>query len=112
MPQFLPRKLQSLDGDSRDREKFICTRCGHFDHADKQAARNIKAKAVSLGGLILKKVRRDSAKPPRELTQLVLWGTPTPESTGVKRRQPGFLTVSDMTPPLDRLRQGKDQADP
>lgn len=70
---------------SRDREKFICTECGHFDHRDKQAARNIKQKAVLEYGLtLIKKVRRDSAEP----KQLTLLETPSAELTDALRRQP------------------------
>jgi len=47
-----------VDKSSRDREKFICTSCGHFDHADKQAARNIKTRAVEQYGLKTKQVRK------------------------------------------------------
>jgi putative transposase len=73
-----------VDKASRDREKFICTECGHFDHADKQAARNIKQKAVVEYGLtLIKKVRRDSAEP----KQLTLFETPSTELTVPKRRQ-------------------------
>jgi putative transposase len=73
-----------VDKASRDREKFICTECGHFDHADKQAARNIKQKAVLEYGLTLIKVRRDSAQP----KQLILFETPSAELTALKRRHP------------------------
>jgi putative transposase len=73
-----------VDKASRDSEKFICTDCGHFDHADKQAARNIKQKAVLEYGLTLIKVRRDSAEP----KQLSLFETPSAESTVPKRRHP------------------------
>ena len=73
-----------VDKASRDREKFICTECGHFDHADKQAARNIKQKAVIEYGLTLIKVRRDSAEP----KQLLLFETPSTELTVPKRRHP------------------------
>ena len=69
-----------VDGASRDREKFICTNCGHLDHADKQAARNIKQKAIDLLGLkiktVKKKVRQDLSEP----KQLSLFETPL-EST-------------------------------
>lgn len=75
-----------IDAASRDGEKFICTNCGHVDDANLQAARNIKLKAVNEYGLLLKqikKVRRDLPEP----KQLVLFETPTTESTVVKRRQ-------------------------
>jgi putative transposase len=82
-----------VDKASRDREKFICTECGHFDHADKQAARNIKQKAVLEYDLTLIKasvvslgrtVRRDSAEP----RQLTLFETPSTELTVPKRKYP------------------------
>lgn len=76
-----------IDADNRDGERFLCTACGYTDDANLQAARNIKARAVKQYSLALKKVRRDSAKPPRESIQLALWQTPTPELTGGQRRQ-------------------------
>ncbi|MEQ8385144.1 MAG: transposase [Coleofasciculus sp. A1-SPW-01] len=51
-----------IDKANRDRERFICTECGHFDHADKQAARNIKHKAVVEYGLTLR-LRSASTRP-------------------------------------------------
>ncbi len=75
-----------VDAASRDGEKFICTNCGHVDDANLQAARNIKVKAANQYGILLKqikKVRRDLPKP----KQLLLFETPTTESTEVKRRQ-------------------------
>jgi putative transposase len=69
-----------VDKSSRDREKFICTSCGHIAHADKQAARNIKARAVEQYGLQIKKfrkVRGDCPEPPKEPIQLTIWGTPS-----------------------------------
>lgn len=77
-----------VDAASRDKEKFICTSCGHIDHADKQASRNIKNKGVELYSLTLKKVRGGSAKPLKKLIQLALWGTPSAELTASKRKQP------------------------
>jgi len=70
-------------------ERFVCTSCGYEAHADKQAAINIKHRAIKNNGLSIlkminpKKVRRDSAKP----KQLVLLETPTVELTMVKRKQ-------------------------
>ncbi len=72
-----------IDKANRDRERFICTNCSHFDHADLQAARNIKRKAVDEYGLKLIKVRRDSAEP----KQLTLFETPSTELTVPKRRK-------------------------
>jgi putative transposase len=74
-----------IDKANRDRERFICTRCGHFDHADKQAAQNIKRKAVIEYGLKLatKKVPMDCGKP----KQLSLFETPSAELTVPQRRK-------------------------
>ncbi len=79
-------KCGVVDALSRFGEKFVCTSCGHEAHADKQAAGNIKTRAVQQNGLVikkLKKVRRDSVKP----KQLILFETPTVESTTGKRKQ-------------------------
>jgi len=79
-------KCSVVDGLSRFGEKFVCTSCGHEPHADKQASSNIKTRATQQNGLVikkLKKVRRDSAKP----KQLILFETPTVESTTGKRKQ-------------------------
>jgi len=76
-----------IDKASRDREKFICVKCGYFAHADLQAALNIKNRAIKQYGLVikklLKKVRKDFAEP----RQLTLFETPTLESTRGYRRQ-------------------------
>jgi putative transposase len=76
-----------IDSASRDREKFICTDCGYFAHADIQAAINIKNRAIKQYGLVIKKVlkqvRRDSSEP----RQLTLFETPNTELTVCKRRQ-------------------------
>ncbi|WP_414585134.1 RNA-guided endonuclease InsQ/TnpB family protein [Scytonema sp. PCC 10023] len=78
-------KCGVVDALSRFGEKFVCTSCGYEAHADKQAAINIKTRAVQQNGLVIKrmiKVRRDSAEP----KQLTLFETPNPELTGIKRR--------------------------
>jgi len=72
-----------IDKANRDRERFICTECGHFDHADKQAARNIKHKAVVEYSLNLILVPTDCGKP----KQLNLFETPSAELTVPKRRK-------------------------
>jgi len=106
-----------IDKANRDGEKFICTSCGHFDHADLQAARNIKSRAVEQFGLSLKQIRRDSPKSPTEPTQLTLWETPSefhaakrgrhPAARKSKRQEPGNLgtqlslfnqDISDLSP--------------
>ena len=59
-----------------------------MEHADKQAAKNIKVRGIESHNLPIKKVRRDSAEPPVQLSlELVVQSTPTPESTGGERRQ-------------------------
>ncbi len=76
-----------IDASNRDREKFICVDCGYFDHADLQAARNIKNRAIKQYGLTIKKlflkVRVDCSEP----KQLTLFETPNTELTVCKRRQ-------------------------
>ena len=79
-------KCAVVDALSRFGEKFLCTSCGHEAHTDKQAASNIKTRAVHQNGLTIKKtkkVRQDLPEP----RQLILSETPTSESTEVKRRQ-------------------------
>lgn len=82
-------KCAVVDALSRFGEKFLCTSCGYEAHADKQAAGNIKTRAIQQNGLTIirvfksKKVRRDFAEP----KQLALFETPTAESTVDKRRQ-------------------------
>ena len=77
MGVIFPILCGHIDKANRDRERFLCTECGHFDHADKQAARNIKRKAVIEYGLKLIKVPMDCGKP----KQLTLFETPSTELT-------------------------------
>jgi putative transposase len=60
-PQYTNKtcsKCSHVDRDSRNGEKFICTNCGHIDDANRQAARNVKTKAIEAYGLtIVKKIR-------------------------------------------------------
>ncbi|MFL9458313.1 RNA-guided endonuclease InsQ/TnpB family protein [Tolypothrix bouteillei VB521301_2] len=79
-------KCGVVDALSRFGEKFTCVACGYETHADKQASVNIKNRTIQQNGLTIKKprkVRRDSTKP----KQLILFETPTVESTTSKRRQ-------------------------
>jgi putative transposase len=79
-------KCGVVDALSRLGEKFLCTNCGHEADADKQAASNIRTRAIQQNGLTikkLKKVRKDFAEP----KQLMLLETPTVELTMVKRKQ-------------------------
>ena len=79
-------KCGCVDKANRDREKFVCTHCGYIAHSDIQAAQNIKAKAVKQYRIQLKKVRRDSPKPPKKEVQLTILGTPSVESTTPRKR--------------------------
>ncbi|WP_308796371.1 transposase [Tolypothrix sp. FACHB-123] len=50
-PKYTSQKCQNcghVDASNRDGEKFICTQCGHFDHADINAAKNIRDRAYSI----------------------------------------------------------------
>lgn len=79
-------KCGEIDALSRFGESFLCTSCGHEDHADYQASRNIKARAIEKYGLAIKtikKVREDFPEP----EQLKLFETPTVELTTGKRKQ-------------------------
>lgn len=80
--------------DNRDKEKFICTNCGYYSHADINAANIIKQRGVEEFGLTLscrvkikKSVLGDSQKP----KQLVLFEMPTSELTEGKRRKRSAL---------------------
>ncbi|WP_202895632.1 RNA-guided endonuclease InsQ/TnpB family protein [Iningainema tapete] len=50
------RKCGHIDKLNRDKERFICTNCGHMEHADLGAAKTIRDRALSM-------VREDFAKP-------------------------------------------------
>ncbi len=48
---------------NREGEKFVCEECGHIDHADTQASRNILRRAhLNFVSTRRKNLRRDSAK--------------------------------------------------
>ena len=38
---------QHIDKKNRSGEQFLCTKCGHFDHADVNAAKNIRARGIA-----------------------------------------------------------------
>lgn len=87
-----------VDPSNRDGEIFLCTRCGHIDDANLQAARTIKFRAIEQNNLVIKvikKVRRDSPEP----KQLSLFETPTPQLIGAKRKHPGALKKSKRREP-------------
>ena len=39
-----------VTAENRDREKFICVSCGHSEHADINAARNVLRAGLAQGG--------------------------------------------------------------
>ena len=99
-PQHTSQKCSHcghIDKNSRDGEKFICTECGHHDHSDLQAARNIRLKGIEQLGLPLackypakylkELVRGDSSEPVQLSDCLGMYETPYPESTGVKEKK-------------------------
>jgi putative transposase len=53
------RKCGQIDKLNRDRERFICTLCGHMEHADLGAAKTIRDRAAQA---IQSMVRGDSAE--------------------------------------------------
>lgn len=50
-------KCHHVAKENRDKEKFICTECGHVDDADNNAGTNIANKAIEVLGLNKSKVR-------------------------------------------------------
>ena len=79
---------------NRDKEKFICGECGYFNHADINAARNIRRRGIELIQSWSKEepeiwffksvVPSDCREPgSRDASE-----RPTPELTGVERRYP------------------------
>lgn len=95
--------------DNRKGEKFICTECGFMEHADINAACNIRNKGLNEIGIILeeelkeKKVLGDSQEPEVAKLASLTWYFQTPkrnipESTGtqgdnpqIKLEEPGNL---------------------
>ena len=80
--------------ENRDKEKFICTNCGYFSHADINAANIIKQRGVGEFGLTLScrvKIKKSVLVDCQEPKQLVLFDMPTSESTEGKRRQRSAL---------------------
>ncbi|MDJ0616911.1 MAG: transposase [Calothrix sp. MO_192.B10] len=75
--------------DNRDKEKFICTNCGYFAHADLNAANVLKQRGVDKLGLTLScrvKIKKVVLGVSQKPEQLRLFEMPIPESTGVRRR--------------------------
>ncbi|MEO1373603.1 MAG: transposase [Cyanobacteria bacterium J06635_10] len=92
-------KCGHVHKDNRNKEKFICTNCGHIAHADLKAAVTVKQRGVEALGLTLScrakhdknLVRRDSSKPAQLDLGLELCEMPTSESTEGKRRRSARL---------------------
>lgn len=76
--------------DNRDKEKFICTNCGYFNHADLNAANVLKQRGVDQLGLTLScrvKTKKVVLADCQEPKQLGLFEMPIPESTGVRKQR-------------------------
>jgi putative transposase len=65
-PKFTSQECSAchhVSKSNRDGEKFVCEECGHIDHADTQASRNILRRAnLNFVSIRRKNLRRDSAK--------------------------------------------------
>jgi putative transposase len=86
-PKHTSQKCQNcghVDALNRDAEKFICTNCGHMAHADINAAKNIRDRALSI-------VRGDSSelKRPKNCKE-------TSTRPRGKRVEPGNLCKQDI----------------
>ena len=76
--------------DNRDKEKFICTKCGYMTHADINAANVLKQRGVEEFGLTLScrvKIKQLVLADCQEPKQLGLFEMPTSETTEGKRRR-------------------------
>ncbi|GAB1537764.1 hypothetical protein NUACC21_04180 [Scytonema sp. NUACC21] len=90
------RNCGHIDKLNRDRERFICLRCGHMEHADLGAAKTIRDRALSM-------VRGDSAKPGADISKSGEGTSKRPKNrqeTSVrprgKRAEPGNLSNQDI----------------
>ncbi|MEH2292728.1 transposase [Nostoc sp.] len=79
------RNCGHIDKSNRDGEKFICTECGHYEHADIAAAKTIRDRGFKI-------VRGDSAKlgvnhqNAQKVSQLFYLGRPQVEQLAVSPR--------------------------
>ncbi|MFL9454185.1 MULTISPECIES: RNA-guided endonuclease InsQ/TnpB family protein [Nostocales] len=60
------RNCGHIDKLNRDKERFICTSCGHMEHADLGAAKTVRDRAKQV---IQSMVRGDSAKPDADISK-------------------------------------------
>ncbi|WP_199330939.1 MULTISPECIES: RNA-guided endonuclease InsQ/TnpB family protein [unclassified Calothrix] len=90
-PKHTSQKCQNcghIDSFNRDSEKFICTNCGFFAHADINAAKNIRDRALSIVLKDFEELEPKGSKRPknRKETSQCLAGVPPVEATGVSTR--------------------------
>ncbi|MBD2203813.1 IS200/IS605 family element transposase accessory protein TnpB [Calothrix sp. FACHB-1219] len=110
-PKHTSQKCQNcghVDANNRDDEKFICTSCGFMSHADINAAKNIKDRALSMVrqcGLGVSpsrataepfRVRGDSAKPEPKGSKRPKKPKETSPRSMSKRGEPGNLISQDI----------------
>jgi putative transposase len=91
-PKHTSQKCQNcghVDALNRDEEKFICTNCGFFAHADINAAKNIASRASSM-------VREDFAKPEPKGSKRPKHCKETSTRPRGKRVEPGNLSNQDI----------------
>lgn len=85
-PKYTSQRCNScgyIEGENRDKEKFICKSCGHEDHADTNAARNILFLANSEAVASLRKRQVD-----------VIGHSATHKTPIVSRKLPGLTTIT------------------
>ena len=95
-PKYTSQKCNAcnhVDASSRDKEKFICVACSHIDHADINAAKNIKGLAVSN---IANIVCGDSAKLESQGSKRPKYCKEISARSMSKRVEPGNLSDKDI----------------
>jgi putative transposase len=89
------RNCGHTEKTNREKEKFICVRCGFFSHADIGAAKTIKNRAIKI---VSEMVCGDSAKPlvSKTTKRLKQCKEKSVRSTLSKRTEPGNLGNKDI----------------
>lgn len=82
-----------IDKLNRDKERFICTSCGHIDHADIGAAKTVKLRTIEA---IQSMVLVDCQKPEPRGSKRPKQCTETSARPLGKRVEPGNLSNQDI----------------